>query len=322
MRRKQLYIDGADAYERFGIFVTQGSYNGFVNFPSSKQLDSNDWPEEDGREFDLSALALNTGEVSVELGFVNHWKFSDFVALLADKGYHEFEFKELARTYRLRLSAQNRFEVFAGLNIARFTFVNDFPREAEYIYQAPVHSLSLPKGYELDDRDLSEYGVLVLEGSDAEIRKAPPVKKNLLQDYKRRDGAVYDGEFVKFQTKDVNLKCLMRAPDIETFWRNRDALLYDLVKVSSKRDSEGYEYADVERSLYYEEYSESYPCYYKGCQTNELKVSGEIWWEFTLTLVFTGFRLEDTEYLLAGEAGELITTEDGVFYIDIKDYAD
>lgn len=322
MKQSQIYIDGADAYKQFGIFVTQGSYNNLVNFPASKQLDSNDWPEEDGQEFDLSSISLSTGEVSVELGFLNHWKFSDFVTLLSDKAHHEFEFKELGRTYRLRLASQNSFELFTGLNIARFTFVNDFPREAGYVYQIPVDPLPLADGYELDGRDFADYGVLILEGSDAEIRKSPSVKKNMLQEFKRQDGAVYDGEVVKFQTKEVALRCLMRAKDTESFWRNRDALLHDLTKLSSKKDSQGYEYSDVERSLYYDEYSESYPCYYKSCQTNELKISGEVWWEFTLILVFTGFRLYDTDYLLADEAGELIMTEDGMFYIDIKDYAD
>ena len=309
MKQSQIYIDGADAYKQFGIFVTQGSYNNLVNFPAAKQLDSNDWPEEDGQEFDLSSLSLSTGEVSIELGFLNHWRFSDFVTLLSDKAHHEFELKELGRTYRLRLASQNSFELFSGLNIARFTFVNDFPRKAGYVYQIPVNPLSIPDGYEL-------------EGSDAEIRKSPSVKKNMLQEFKRQDGAVYDGEVVKFQTKEVALRCLMRATDTESFWRNRDALLHDLTKLSSKKDSQGYEYSDVERSLYYDEYSESYPCYYKSCQTNELKISGEVWWEFTLTFVFTSFRLYDTDYLLADEAGELIMTEDGMFYIDIKDYAD
>ena len=83
----------------------------------------------------------------------------------------------------------------------------------------------MPKGYEIDDKDLSDYGVVVLQGSNAEILKAPTVKKNLLQNFKRQDGAIYDGEVVKFQTKEVSLKCLMRTRTIEAFWRNHDRLL-------------------------------------------------------------------------------------------------
>ena len=134
--------------------------------------------------------------------------------------------------------------------------------------------------------------------------------------YKRQ---IYDGEYVKFQTKDVNLKCLMRAPDFETFWRNRDALLHDLTKLSAKTDDEGYEYEDAERIFYVDEWSESYPCYYKSCKTVDFNPLGGIWWEFTLTLVFTSFRFGDTEYLLASEAGEFIITEDEEYYIDLGD---
>ena len=46
----------------------------------------------------------------------------------------------------------------------------------------------------------------------------------------------------------------------------------------------------------------------------------QVWCVFTLTLVFTAFRVGGDEYLLASEAGELIVTEDGEFYIDLKSY--
>ena len=149
-----------------------------------------------------------------------------------------------------------------------------------------MNSIPMPKGYEIDNRDLSEYSVVILKGSDAEILKAPTVKKNLLQNFKRLDGAIYDDEVVKFQTKEVSLKCLMRTETIEAFWRNHDALLYDLTKLTTKTDNEGYEYSDAERVLYCDEWSESYPCYYKDCQTNNFTLRGGVWWEFTLKLVY------------------------------------
>ena len=286
----QLYIDNQDVFIELGVATLQGNYGELVAFPSSKTPDSNDWTEEDGKEFDLSALNLDTKDITLDFGFLSEWKFNDLVAMLSDMAYHDFNFPHLGRTFRLRLSSQNSFEIYSPL----------------------------PKGYELDGVDLSAYGVLILKGTNTEILKTPAVKKNLLQNFKRQDGAIYDGEYVKFQTKDVNLKCLMRAPDFETFWRNRDALLHDLTKLSTKTDDEGYEYSDAERIFYCDEWSESYPCYYKSCKTDDFNPLGGIWWEFTLTLVFTCFRLEETDYLLACEAGEFIITEDGEFYIDLN----
>lgn len=315
----QLYIDGKDIFTELGVATLQGNYGELVAFPPSKTPDSNDWAEEDGKEFDLSAIALDSRELTLSFGFFSEWKYNNFVALLSDMAYHDFNFPHLGRTFRLRLSSQNSFEIYNTTQVSKFTFANDFPRPVDYLYREPVNSIPMPKGYEIDDKELTDYGVMLLKGSNAEILKTPTVKKNLLQNFKRQDGAIYDGEYVKFQTKDVNLKCLMRAPDFETFWHNRDALLHNLTKLSAKTDDEGYEYEDAERIFYVDEWSESYPCYYKSCKTVDFNPLGGIWWEFTLTLVFTSFRFGDTEYLLASEAGEFIITEDEEYYIDLGD---
>lgn len=314
----KLFVDGTDAYIKYGVFVIKGSYDSLVAFPSLKEPDKNDWPEEDGQEVDLSAPALNPEGISITLGFKKNLIFNDFVNMLAGMGYHDFRFGELGRTYRLRLASQSSYEICEGLEIAKFTFENDFPRNAGYVYEAPVNDIPMPKGYEIDDRDLSDYGISVLQGSMTEVLKSPAIKKNLLQEFKRQDGAVYDGEMVKFQAKDVNIKCLMRADSIESFWRNRDAFLHDLSKLSAKTDGQGYEYRDAERKLFVDSLYESYPCYYKSCQTDSFTMADGVWWEFTLTLVFTSFRVEEIEYLLAAESGKLIITEDEQFYIDLK----
>ena len=317
--REQLYIDNKDVSVAYGMLSIWGNYGELVALPPSKTPDSNDYPEEDGAEFDLSSLSLDSKDVTLEFGFFSEWKFNDFVALLSDMGYHDFHFPNLGRTFRLRLSSQNSFEMYNRSERSKFTFANDFPRPEDYVYQEPVNEIPIPKGYEIDNKDLSDYGVMLLKGSNQEILKTPAVKKNLLQNFKRQDGAVYDGEFVKFQAKDVSLKCLMRAPDLDTFWRNRDALLHDLSKLSTKTDDAGYGYSDAERIFYCDGWSESYPCYYKSCKTDSFDAVGDVWWAFTLTLVFTCFRLEDTEYLLAGETGEFIMTEDDEYFIDLGD---
>ena len=213
----QFYLDGIDAYTSLGICVTKGSYNNLVAFPAIKELEKNDWPEEDGQEFDLSNIALNTSDISIEFAYMGSMGIGGLIDKLSDLSYHEFRFPLIDRTYTLRLSSQNSYVINTGLEISKFTLTNDFPREANYEYQEPINDsdLPFPKGYELDGKDLTDYGVVVLKGSTAEILKTPAVKKNLLQNFKRQDGAIYDGEVVKFQTKEVSLKCLMRAGTIE-----------------------------------------------------------------------------------------------------------
>ena len=63
----QFYIDGIDAYISLGVCIAKGSYNNLVAFPAMKEPDKNDWPEEDGQEFDLSSPTLDTTEVSLSL---------------------------------------------------------------------------------------------------------------------------------------------------------------------------------------------------------------------------------------------------------------
>lgn len=60
-------IDGIDAYERFGVFISDAGLVSLLQYPPLKKVDSNDWPEEDGEEFDLSEPTLDTKTVQVKL---------------------------------------------------------------------------------------------------------------------------------------------------------------------------------------------------------------------------------------------------------------
>ncbi len=138
----QLYIDNKDVFTELGVATLQGNYGELVAFPSSKTPDSNDWTEEDGKEFDLSSITLDSREFSLEFGFFSEWKFNDFVALLSDSSYHDFNFPHLGRTFRLRLSSQNSFEIYSSIQRSKFTFANDFPRPDDYVYLEPVNTIA------------------------------------------------------------------------------------------------------------------------------------------------------------------------------------
>ena len=158
----QLLIDGIEAYTSLGICVTKGSYNNLVAFPAMKEPDKNDWPEEDGQEFDLSCPALDTAEVSIEFAYIGSLGIGGLIDILSDLSYHEFYFPFIDRSYKLRLSSQSSYVINPSLEVAKFIFSNDFPREVDYEYQEPVNELPMPKGYEIDDKDLSAYGIVVL----------------------------------------------------------------------------------------------------------------------------------------------------------------
>jgi hypothetical protein len=267
------YIDGQDAYSLYHVLITESGYKELVAFPALKSVDKNDWAEEDGAEFDLSDPVLDSRELTV--GFYFHGindRFEAFIKKLSDGAYHDFNFHDLGKTYRLRIVSQTNMIQSATLKTFSLRFADDFPLSG-YSYTAPQSSIIPQQGYKLDGRGLSEYGVYILKGSDAEIQKIPAVKKNLLQNIKSQSGAIYDGEWVKFQTKDVRLHCLMRATGLQEFRRNSDALLFDLVRPG-------------ERILHLNSTGRDYPCFYKNCSVSEFKPSGKIWFDFSLTLLF------------------------------------
>lgn len=301
-----LYIDGKDAYLNYGVFITSGGYKELSCFPSMKAVPSIDWGEEDGVEPDLSDPRLDTKEASISFSVHRAMLVGAFFNLISDKSYHTFDFREMGRVYKLRLVSESSLNVKPLLQTFTLRFANDFPLPDGYSYVQPQSTIFTQSGYEIDGRALSEYGVFILQGSDSEIQKSPSVKLNLLQNISSRHGAIYDGEVVKFQSKEVKLSCLMRAKTMTEFWRNYNALLFDLIRPG-------------ERSLYVDNTGYEYPCYYKNCSVTEFYPTGKIWFKFDLTLVFTSFRIEDDEFLLASESGEWIMTEDGEFAIDLRE---
>lgn len=300
-----LYIDGKDAYSTYGVFVTEGGYNELVAFPPLKSVASNNWAEEDGEEFDLSAPTLNTREFNIKFAYHgSSARFGGMIELLSDKSYHTFDFREIGKSYSLRLVTQSAHNVAISMGLFTLRFADDFPLDG-YSYIAPVSTIAPQPDYELDGIRLSDYGIYVLQGSEAEILKSPAVKKNLLVDINSKNGAIYDGEYVTFQTKEVKINCLMRAATLPEFWQNYNAFLYDLTRPD-------------ERMLYVDSTSYEYPCYYKNCTVNKFAPTGKVWFQFSIVLVFTSFRVLDDEYLLASEVGELIVTEDGEYAIDLS----
>ena len=90
------------------------------------------------------------------------------------------------------------------------------------------------------------------------------------------------------------------------FWKCYTAFFNDLIQPG-------------ERRLYWDYTGEEYPCYYKKSSGfNVASFCDPVVMEFNLTLVFTVFRIGETEYLLSTETGELLETEDGEYLIDMK----
>lgn len=304
--RGRLYIDGVDAYEAFGAWITEGGYNDLLAFPGLVEPERNDWMEEDGVEVDLENPTLKPKEVSIT--FVSSVPFRsayDFIHKLGEPGYHVLRIPALEREWRLRLLSHPDNEEWDTLTSLTLRFAEDVPERPSAITPEGGGAYVPASGYELDGVPLDRYGIVVMEGRN-DVLRSPTAKTNLSRTILNVDGRTYDTGQVVFQAKDVTFKCLLNAVSVARFWQCYDAFFSDLTHPG-------------ERSLYVDYTGEEYPCHYKGTSGWQLiSLSGRMVVAFDLTLTFTSFRVGETEYLLASEDGELIETEDGGYLIDLR----
>lgn len=309
MMTGRLYIDGHDAYKQWGVYVVSGGWNELIAYPPLKTVEYNDWQEEDGIEADLSDPKLNTKEVSINIAYGGLFsRFIEFVTMLSDRAYHEFNCAHIGRRYTLRLTQMPNLDHAQTLGFATLKFSNDFPLKG-YSYKAPRSSVMRAEDYLIDGLPFTDYGCRILQGSLSEVMKTAAVKENLLRNIATQSGAIYDDAAVTFKSKDVKLNCLMRAETLDELWRNYDALLFDLTRPD-------------ERLLEVSSLEQEFPCHYKSASVSEFYPEDKIWLRFTLTLTFThSFRLNGDDYVLASEDGIIIFTQDGENAIEmLPDY--
>lgn len=307
-----VYIDGENARSRFGVWITKGGYNGLLAFPALKEPEENDWPEEDGVEVDLSDPKLEAKEVTITFLSDTNTAATDLVAYLsqipegeAGNSYHTFHVPSLGREWRLRLNEHPANTVYPLATSFSLKFVEDVPARPA-ADGLPDPGVRIPESrYKLDGVPFSDYSVII-DVSRSALLKAPVAKLNMNRTVSTLDGQIYDAGQLVFQKKETTFKCRLKAASTEAFWSCYDAFFGALIKPE-------------ERRLYVEEIGKEFPCYYKSSSAFRLlTLSGVLMVEFNLTLVFTSFRLYETDYFLATEAGDWIVTEDGEYFIDMK----
>lgn len=305
--RDNCYIDGISIWNRFGVWVTKGGYKDLLTFPSLVDPDKNDWPEEDGIEVDLSEPRIQEKEITISFLASNPGiDASDFIAFISTPGYHTLRVPSLQREWRLRLLTQTANKRYQNACDFSLKFAEDVPVRPAVALPDPG-LIVRDCGYELDGISFADYGVVVDIARD-ELLKSPTVKQNLNRKVRTLDGQLYDADQLVFASKEATFKCHLKAVSMAAFWKCYDAFFAALVQPE-------------ERQLYVDYTGEEYPCHYKKSSGFKiLSLSGPVVVEFSLTLVFTVFRIEETEYLLAAEDDRLIITEDGKL-IDMKYYA-
>lgn len=310
----ELYIDGNDAILEYGVFVERYGYKGLIQMPSFKTPESTEWEEYDGAEFDLTDPVLDSKTFSMQFCVLNVSQVSDLFYLLSDGSYHEFNFTEIQRSFKLRLSQNSALSSKVFLGKFTLSFVDDFPPiryqdgmtaqelAAKYPYVLNVHpypsSVIGEIGYTLDDIPFGCFGVHILDGTYQNILRTPNVRENLKVSVKDKSGVGYDDENVLYKTKDVQMKLLIHANNITDFWHRYDSFFTALIQ------------PDI-RELFSWEIAEGYKCFYKSSNITKFDIltTGRVWCEFTVTMTFVEDRPCESYWLLSSESSEWIVTE-------------
>lgn len=126
--RGELYIDNRDAYTDFGVWITEGGYDGLLPFPELVEPDRNDWPDEDGIEPDLEKPTLKPRELNITfVRDVDGRSAGALVEHLSKSGYHLFRIPSLGREWSLRLIQSPAYEDWDTLEAFTLRFAEDQP---------------------------------------------------------------------------------------------------------------------------------------------------------------------------------------------------
>nr|DAS88838.1 MAG TPA: hypothetical protein [Caudoviricetes sp.] len=258
-------INGTDIQTLHAKLV-EGSLASLLSYPALKSLNKNDWAEESGTEYDLSAPQLSAKEITIQL-LLPESQYPNLVTLLSARTYANYAFDFINLTYRLRLVGLSKTQVVGGYVTADIRLSDDFPLQG-YIYQAPTLTAHNVETY-IDGKNLILYGITLLEGTQQELITAGNVKTPYTAQNSTMSGLIADDVPIYFQERTATLKCFMYLP-ITDFIKGYFALLYDLV-------------GPGERTLSYQ--GKSYKCIYKDGKITELYIDDPlIWIKFDLQL--------------------------------------
>jgi len=285
----EFHINGIDIFDTYGVFVTKEGFNDLLSYPALKKVDTNDWPEEDGLEADLTLPVLEGRDFVISFGFVgSEADFNGFCALLEKEVYADAVI--LGRSYRLRLLSYSGItQVNGNLHSFSVRFADDYPLYG-YEYMVPMSGLGIGGQYELDGVDFGAYGIRVVDDHISEDLGRPDIKEALKRNIDTIGGRIYDGGAqVKRKGRDMTLSCYMKAASLPYLWRNYDAFLHDWVRADMSR-------ADITqrglRALTVSASGRQMQCYYRSSQVKDfVPADGEAWILFSVTFTIVADKL-------------------------------
>ncbi len=275
-------IDGTDAFDRFGVFLLEGSLAEVITPPALKPFPYNDWHEADGIDADLSAPRLSGRELTLRLasfdGFdtpqlLDH--LEALVSALSDGQYHRFSFTGIGgRSYRLRLVSEPDRQLTQDLSIISLRLADDFPLDG-YSYQPPRSNFFSRRPDLLDGRPLTDYGAVVTQGTLASFTASGELKQGLTRSLAHRNETIHDVNGDRHRkAREATLRLHLRASTFPELWNNLDALLFDLTRPEERTLTLSSPRQGVRR----------FRCAYKACRITAFYPAPQPWLDLDITM--------------------------------------
>ncbi len=294
------YIDGVDIYAQYGAYLL--GYEGLFGWPELKATEVMEWPDEEGVDINLSRPCVASRKLEISFR-IESGKSVDFLDFLYSTQIKDYNIPSLGINKTLRLVGCSEISVIRKMGVVTLVLTEDNPLQ-KYEYTEPITSINIAhhKGvFEIDGRDITAYGCVVLAGTTSAMSAYPSIGKVLAVDVSSQNGECVDSDAPLIKMgRDVTVQLLLRAKNITEFWRNYNALFHDLIQAG-------------ERTVEYMG-GISFQAYYKRQEIQDVsppRCEGDsVWMKFSLTLTTLS-----PFYILSMEDWEVVIDETATYYI-------
>lgn len=289
--RDAFYIDGIDIYDRWKMSVSEGGYNQFICLPSMKDVETNDWNEYDGIEADLSHPVGNARTFSIDFHCLGSYSdIKSFLSYLrtpyvdADEEnhgvYHTLKSDEIGgKQIVARIVSLGNTDLGAMRSplLLSVTFSDDSGFVYDETVSIPVAPSVDSSDFSIDGMPFTAFGIKMLEGTIDSIASGTSVKEGLSVNVADEPGVIYDTEaYQKRRSKNITLKCHMKADSLTSLWNGYLSLENLLFKPGS-------------RSIKIAALGVLYVCHYSTCSVRNF-FPGDAWLDFDLTFKVLGLQ--------------------------------
>lgn len=272
----RVLIDSVDIQSRYGAFIMNGGYAALLEYPSLKNIVTNDWMEQDGVDVDMTSARVAARAIQIPFGVKNNPK--GFAKLLASRYTIMLTVEDFGSygTYTLLFNGiTNYSSTFDGsLTTMTVSFV-DVDQTRYQTYSGADREASGTDSMTLSGINMSQYGWRTLKGKDGLWCEAAR-KPALLREVESVHNVITPMVAMGYAAKNISISGLMRAANAAEFFDNYYAL-YSLLKSGVLTLETGWDS------------NEYYKVIYTGGSFSDAIFRGSPWTLATLTFTVVGY---------------------------------